>query len=265
MVQLIPQESLADMLGSQIGQGLGQGFQGGISNAIQSFNEQKKTRGALSGLEPLFKQAGIDFTPEDREAFVKSGLPPEIAANFAQNIFRSKEASRLKEQQLAEKQRIAQKEEQESLKKQEGLQNTFNELGNMVIENQPGIGISPGTKIGLNRKGVENRNKFNSLRTRIEGALVPLVNKGALSKERFKFILDNVPLASDSQRSIVGKLKGLGIALSEDGIPIDTSILEGFGEKAEKSAEPQSEVPTAVNPRTGQKLILKDGKWQVQR
>lgn len=107
-----------------------------------------------------------------------------------------------------------------------GLQNVFSNMSNMLAKNLPGIGISADTTAGINRKGVENRTAFDSMRARIEAALLPMVNKGTLAKPRFDFIMEQIPKASDSQRSIAGKLRGLSSALSEEGFPIDTSILD---------------------------------------
>lgn len=237
-----------------INQALGQGAAKGLQDSLAEFQQQKKSRTALAGLKPLFNQAGVQFSPEEEEAFISSGLDPSIAAAVAANIYKQKHAQAQQE-----------KLEVEKSKKQEGLQNTFNEIGDMVANNLPGIGISPGTALGINRQGVQNRNKFNSMRVRIEGALLPLVNKGALSKERFKFMLDNIPKASDSQRAIVGKLQGLATALSEEGVPIDTSVLEKIAFNEEEKVEEKLEEKIAINPKTGKKLILKDGKWQSLR
>lgn len=254
--ELMGNPSFGSQIGRALGSGLGAGIGQGISQSIEGFQRQKQGRAALEGIKPLLKQAEFDISPEDEEAFVKSGLDPSILTNFATNLYSQKQKKKKEEQDQAEQ-----------AKKQEGLQTTFNELSQMVKENAPGIGISPGTKLGINRQGVQNRNRFNTLRTRIEGALIPLVNKGSLSKERFKFILDNIPKASDSQRSIVGKLQGLATALSEDGVPIDTSILGeiDFNKDEPSQVAEKSEFPIAINPKTGQKLILKDGKWQNLR
>lgn len=104
-------------------------------------------------------------------------------------------------------------------------QDVFNEMAQAVSDDEAGIGVSPLTFVGADRKGVENRNKFNSMRARLESILVPMVNKGNLSNTRFKFIMEQIPAGSDSQRAIVGKLHGLAKALADSDIPIDTSAL----------------------------------------
>lgn len=104
-------------------------------------------------------------------------------------------------------------------------QEVFNEMAGMVSGDEAGIGVSPLTFLGLDRSGVENRNKFNSMRARMESILVPMVNKGNLSNTRFNFIMEQIPKASDSQRAIAGKLQGLSKALQDSGIRIDTSAL----------------------------------------
>lgn len=110
-------------------------------------------------------------------------------------------------------------------RQQHPAQEVFNEMAQMLSNDESGIGVSPLTAIGVNRKGVENRNKFNSMRSRMESILVPMVNKGNLSNTRFNFIMEQIPKASDSQRAIAGKLQGLSKALGDTGIKIDTSAL----------------------------------------
>lgn len=251
--ELMGQPSVGGQIGKALGGGFGQGISQGITQQLEDFQRKQKSRQALTGLKPLFEQAGLQFTPDEEEEFVNSGVDPAIAGAMAANIYKQKHAQAQQERAEAEKS-----------KKQEGLQNTFNELGEMVVNNLPGIGISPGTSLGINREGVQNRNKFNSMRVRIEGALLPLVNKGALSKERFKFMLDNIPKASDSRRAIVGKLQGLASALSEEGVPLDASFLENI-DFGEPKSEKEESFPQAINPKTGQKIIFKGGKWQLHR
>ena len=61
----------------------------------------------------------------------------------------------------------------------------------------------------LTEKGREDRAEFDTLGASIEAALLPLLNKGVLSKSRFEFILKNIPNSKDTIGKIKGKIKAL--------------------------------------------------------
>jgi hypothetical protein len=146
----------------------------------------------------------------------------------------------LEKQKLSEKEQtdIRKEQRQETAKKRQevaekserqgNIQKTFNVASSLLAKNTPGVGVSPGAFTGLSRKAIEGRNTFNTLKGKFESILLPMVNKGTLAKERFNFILSQIPDASDSQRAIAGKLRGLAESLSEEGFPIDTKILDSI-------------------------------------
>ena len=163
-----------------LAQALGRTFGNIGTGAAEGYGQAQENK----GISALLEQYGIP--PEQAKVISNSGLEAKdiISNNDKFKAEKSDEAKEL-------------------------TQGVLDEMASMLAQNKQGIGISPLTKIGVNRKGVENRNYFNAMRPRIEGQLLPLVNKGALSKPRFDFIMENIPKASDSQRAIRGKLKAL--------------------------------------------------------
>jgi hypothetical protein len=73
--------------------------------------------------------------------------------------------------------------------------------------------------------------EFNTLRASVEAALLPLVNKGTLAKERFNYILSNIPTANDTIATQRGKMKALS---REFGLEVP------FGQKEEKVSASKS-------------------------
>lgn len=217
--------------GSELGRALGSGASRGLSEAIEGYQQRKASEKQLSGLLPLLKEAGIDFGTEDQEAFLKSGISPDKLLPFAASMAKQKQ-ERLEgeaQQQVAEK------------SKAQG-QRVFDIATKMLKQNLPGIGISPTTKTGLNRQGVQNRALFNTLRSKFEATLLPMVNKGTLAKERFNYIMSLIPKADESQRSIAGKLFALGEELGYDTselsqIPWAKKTIEKIGIEEEPDGE----------------------------
>jgi|SRR5665213_2871004 len=222
MVQIIPANpSFGTLLAQHLGQAgvdIGQGFLQGQQN------KQKR-----SGISTLLQQYGI--TPEQAQQISGSGIE-------AKDV-------------LAHGDKLNPQNPQQAA--QQSTQTVFNEMSALLAGNAPGIGVSPLTKVGLNRKGVENRAYFDTMRARFEATLLPLVNKGALSKARFDYILSNIPKASDSQRAIYGKLK----ALSKD-LNLDPSALEAVPFKEEDASGMSSnKIPKSSfqKPSSGNVLV----------
>lgn len=216
---------LAQHLGSAIGN-IGQGYLEG---------QQQKQRRA--GTSTLLQQYGI--TPEQADQIAKSGIE-------ARDI-------------LAHAEKLTPQGQQ----RQDQTQNVFNEMASLLASNAPGIGIAPFTAIGTSPKGAENRAYFDTMRARFEAALLPLVNKGALSKERFNYILSNIPKASDRQRVIYGKLKALANDLN-----LDPSALQNvpFAEE-DRTGMSSKKIPSSsfAKPSSGYVLVQPpDGSDPVQ-
>lgn len=192
MVTLLPERPKKPSFAEQLGSVLGSEMGGLAENFAAKMAERKSQKDENRALKEML---GVDF----------EGLSAPFKERLASELFKRYEPGRGQESENP-------------------AQGVFNEMSRMVAQNLPGIGIS--LTGGIGPEASENRAMFNSMRSRLEGALLPLVNKGALSKERFNFILDQIPKASDRQRTIVGKLRGLSQALGESGMPIDTDILD---------------------------------------
>lgn len=184
--------------GGQAGQALGVGISQGINSSLSQMLESKKNQRQLSSIGKM-----LGIPEEDMQSFISSGIPPETAIKAAKVSQGNRSTSGT-------------------------VQGSFDAMAQMVKQDLSGIGISPFTAVGADRSGVQNRAMFNSMKSSIESALLPRVNKGALSKPRFDFILSQIPDASDSQREIVGKLAGLSNALNEEGIPLNTDVLQSI-------------------------------------
>lgn len=232
--------------GEQLGANLGQGFSQGLGVKLAQLHEQKANARKLQGLAPILEQLGIP--KESMEQLIQSGLSPEAIAPFAKLLGEG------------------------GVKKTSApIQGVFDTMSTLIKENAPGIGIAPLTKIGANREGVQNRAKYKSMRGKIESILLPLQSKGALTGPRFEFILSQIPKGDESQREQVGKLQGLAESLSEEGLPIDTSILDSIEwakSKSDKKTKPSSgssEEFVLMNTPKGPKRIPKSKVISAQQ
>lgn len=209
---LQPNPGFGSQLGQSLGSGLGQGFQQGVGQ----YFEQKKNKSALEGLRPIFKELGIEGA--DFDTLKNSGIDPKIvgaiAGQMGQRLAKEKETFRNDE-----------KIKQEKIDTQDELQGVFDELSDSLIEKKPGIGWSLKPFLG-NDEALENRGKFKALSGSLEGALLPLVNKGALSQKRFDYIIGLIPDGTERVATQKGKLKGLAKTLSRQGIKLNVDRLE---------------------------------------
>lgn len=189
--------------GSQLGQMLGSGVGQGLSQGISAYFQNKQRKSALEGLTPIFEEMGLQ--PQQIQTLVQSGLgiPESIEALKTLSAFRSKK-------------------KEESLSK-ENIEGAFHRLWDLSDE----IGWSPlPAGASLN---AEKRSEFESNKGALVGALREMVNRGALTNQKFQYITEKL-LPSHSDRTVTkrGKLKGiartLGIELpSEKNEPEDIS------------------------------------------
>jgi hypothetical protein len=219
-------------------QGLGKGLSQGIPQGMQSLAQGLQAhRQNIQENEAIKRLTGQDV----------SGLSPEMKQAFLQRIT----ADQAKQQQQM----------QEKKETQSGIQTVINDMGSMIKRNLSGIGVSPLTAAGLSPEGAEHRAAFDSMRFKLESTLLPLVNKGSLAKPRFDFILSLIPKGNERQRVQVGKLRGLAKELGQEGLPIDTSVLDEIPWASEhlKSNKPFEGTKkifggkkiTLTNPKTG--------------
>lgn len=247
MVQVLPYvPSFLEQITPHINQAIG-----GISEGYQKHKASQQLRNLLSPPQQIPTQNGaegnmpsqnvqvpqqnINRTPvENLQIFqaAEKAVGPLAAKSLVDSLLQQQKLSGKEDAEIRSEERKVQAEEKKGLhekkERQGNIQKTFNVASSLLAKNTPGVGISPGAATGLSRKAVEGRSTFNTLKGKFESILLPMVNKGTLAKERFNFILSQIPDASDSQRAIAGKLRGLAETLSEEGFPIDTKILNSI-------------------------------------
>ncbi len=96
MVQLIPQESLADMLGSQLGQGLGQGLQQSLGHAVESYHKEKE----LKSTEQNLIDRGYPAQLARLAAVATKGGQTEILKNLLEQGMRQGQIGGFPQQQM---------------------------------------------------------------------------------------------------------------------------------------------------------------------
>lgn len=254
--ELMGAPSFGGELGKALGGGVGQGISQGLQQSLASFNQQKKSRSALEGLKPLFKQAGIELSPEDEEMFVNSGIDPQIAANLAGNIYKQKSAQQAEQQKLTREREETTKKETEE---QRDWENTFQTLEDKL----PYVGAPIGKAFLKNipwSKAAEEREAYDVAAFQLERYARNAHTKGTLSKGVYESLLSKLPSSKLSQAQNRGRIKEWKKVLVKKGdLPKDFNL----GEKESKSSESSQEKgPIAVNPQTGEKLILRGGQWQ---
>lgn len=208
--------ALQKMLNPQLAMGNGSGEMSPMQNMQNAAVQSQIDPSKIMQIYDLAEQA---VGPQAAQQLSQAYLTSQKSAEKEQSDIRKEQ----RQQQIKEKQ-----ETKDKVEHQANIQKTFNVASSLLAKNTPGVGISPGAVTGLSRKAVEGRNTFNTLKGKFESILLPMVNKGTLAKERFNFILSQIPDASDSQRAIAGKLRGLAETLSEDGFPIDTKVLDSI-------------------------------------
>ena len=234
MVQVLPYvqtplEQLTPYINQAVGQvGKSLAQRSALRN-LQEYHKARQSQGSYNSAQTQIEDLDpIEFAQEVKMA-QKAGIDPVVYSNtiLSNQKAHQKESSEIRKEErkvLAEQKKAT----EEKREHQGNIQKTFNVASSLLAKNTPGVGISPGAATGISRKAVEGRNTFNTLRGKFESILLPMVNKGTLAKERFNFILSQIPDAADSQRAIAGKLRGLAETLSEEGFPIDTKVLDSI-------------------------------------
>lgn len=272
-------ESGQDLINRSLGEGVSEGLQKSLAN----YQQQKKSRAALSGLKPLFKQAGLDFSPEEEEQFISSGIDPNIAASFAANIYKQKEASKASNQAAQAKTQEAlmkqQAAEQEKEQEYEGFQNAFDSLDDLLpyAGQLWGKSLGAGDSFPINRKAIEKREQFDKLGIWLTDKVYTHFNKGTMSDAKLELIKEEMaPRVKLSERANRGRINALktianlpsDISKSElnkvinDQLKEVRKIPEGVPSKEAKEKYPEG---TIIENDAGEELIRKGGKWQPVR
>lgn len=208
-----------NILAGGLGQGVGQGVQTGISNAMESAALQKalgmvpQNAGLMEQLQAL-----SGASPEGRNFALQNFVAPQQAAQAKQAEHqRAIELENIKQQgRIEAAQARAGKAVKGEIPPQQRalLQDSYDRMTELL--NQGNLGKAWLSKAGLNRSGVEQRAEFDGLRVSLESIIKDMVSKGVLAKDRFNFMLENIPEADDSDRVIKGKLAAIGRELGLD-------------------------------------------------
>lgn len=197
-----PNQSGLDLVLGEIGKGAATGLQ----DQLGRFHNEKK----LTGLLPLLEKSGLNLDENQKRAFVKSGLDPEKVVQISAALGKQQEAKKEKEEKIAEE--------------KQKLQDTFSRM--VELARSPNIGIRTTPQQFLGGKAQEEQSEFTSLKAELVGALREMVNRGALTNQKFKYITEKLlPEHNDRQAKIRGKLKGiaqvLGVDPEEVGLSLD--------------------------------------------
>lgn len=201
------QPRTSELLARQLGQSAGQGIQ----KALSDFNVKKQNRNALAGLQPLFKQAGIEFSPEEQEQFLGSGLNPEVAGKFAVDIAKQRASEREAGQKAFADRQKQLFEQQEKQREEQGFQNVFDELEELFAYGGMDFpGMKSGTIWGLNREAVEKREELDKLGFWVADKVYTHFNKGTVTDKKFNEIKKELaPNSKLSERKNRGRMRAL--------------------------------------------------------
>lgn len=298
MVQVLPAEqNFGSMLGQAIGSGLQRGGEAGLTNLMDQYFSQKKQQQESSALQKVLGDIpeGAPFDVKFK-ALMTAPVGIESKKLALENLvnFEKTQQARLENLQKSEKEEkeaalthrafkeagfkmpekhipgtpasvytslaSKQKEMEKEVNKdalREGMLRTLDlvkERGSAY----PYAGVIPKA---FSAKQREIRSEIDSLKGLFESALMPLVNKGTLAKERFKFILSLLPQSDDTEATIRGKLKGLRRTLKaevpelEDIVPEYTAKKEKVNIQMKKRTSPEGKVHM-INPETNESFFV---------
>jgi len=219
MVQVIPQgPSLAELLGGGIGAGVQTGLQGKMELMQKLKLEEQKQKqtqdliGSLFGGQEQIEQPAEGQAPDVAGAGAQDTQLERIATNpqammqmAAQNPQMAAQIQNMYGNLIARR-----KEERKAglitPETKERMADTFQRQEELMKEGNIGLGISA---LKLTPKHREARAEFNTLSSSIEAALLPMLNKGVLSKPRFDYIMSLLPKATNTLATNRGKIKAL--------------------------------------------------------
>jgi hypothetical protein len=121
------------------------------------------------------------------------------------------------------------------------------------------VGMRKTISAQFSEQGRQDRAEFDTLSASIEAALMPLVSKGTLAKDRFKYIMSLLPKATDTIGGIKGKIKALKRELQV----IDQESPQSSENSTENTEKKELQIgQTATNPKTGVKIEWTGSNWR---
>jgi len=221
MVQIIQQQpSLAELLGAGMGAGISTGIQNKLDLMLkEKANQQQMERlGQMLGFDQPEELVETTDIAEGEEAPKKTALEQRETQleKLATNPMAMMELAQSNPQVANQIQSMytnllnRRKEERKvgfvTPETQTRMTDVLSRQLDLLKDKNIGFAMTP--KL-LTEKGREDRAEFDTLGASVEAALLPLLNKGVLSKSRFDYILGNIPRSSDTIGKIKGKIKAL--------------------------------------------------------
>lgn len=221
----LPNTGIGEALGAGIGQGVSAGLQGLLGSYFKErqqarqldqlskalgFTAQAATTPDINNQMPIEETSGSSPQVSNIERIATN---PEVMTRLAAiNPNMASQVQKMYENQLA-REKFAFEKEKEQRKRglvtpeaKERITDVFQRQEELLKRGNIGLGSYP--KL-LTEAGREDRAEFDTLGAAIESQLLPLLNKGVLSKPRFDYLLKNIPSSSDTQAKIRGKIKAL--------------------------------------------------------
>ncbi len=288
----MPEErpGLMSLLAQSLGSGLGEGVAGGIQQQLKRSALDKMLSNINPNMSPkerLLTVAGSDaetqpliqnyFDQQDLQRQQQEKLQREAASQQQKNAFELQKQERAHEFKVIENQRreeakainSAQKIKKNSpagkLDEEEkvGVQKTFDRMANLLGQGRLGNPITTGGP--LNRQRQEDMAEFDSLNIQLESIAKEMVSKGVLAKDRFKFMIDNLPNAANSDRENKGKLKAVAQILGLDVKELNKELSSRKNiPKVFKSGPPPADKFNGriiTNPETGERMQSNGSEW----
>lgn len=229
MVQILPQQpSLGELLGSGLASGVQTGLQGKMQLmnqlALEEQKQQMKDEGMQNLLSSLGLGGGVQEQPsmQQQESQAQQQVSPEqnnemqlekIATNPALMLNLANKNPQMATQiqsmysNLLAKRKEEKKDEFVTPKTQERLKSVFQRQSELMKGGNIGMAKTPSAM--LTEKGREDRAEFDTLSSSIEAALLPLVSKGTLAKQRFEYLMSLLPKSRNTLAANRGKIKAL--------------------------------------------------------
>lgn len=216
----IPQAGLLEALGTGLGRGLETGVQSGLQGLIQGEQQklkQQATTDLLSSLgfgapypteSEVSHEVAMGDIIEQQESQLKKVATniPLMTRLASENPAMASQIEKMYSNLLT-KEKEERKTQFVTPETQKRLGDVFKRQEELMEEGHIGL-WTPGI-LKITPKAREARAEFNTLSSSIEAALLPLVSKGTLAKQRFNYIMSLLPKASDTVAKNKGKIKAL--------------------------------------------------------
>lgn len=296
--QFQQQPGLLDMLAQSAGSGLGEGVASGIQQHVKNAVLEKALSKVKPNMSALERQRVLGGAGPEAEPYINSIFQQEAAQNklqqeqeFERQKLEAQNRNKLEQEEIRNRNKLQQEEaknknriEIEQIKaaskvkkggpasklpeeEKAGVQQTFDRMTDILKEGRLGSAILTGGT--FNRQRQEDAAEFDALNIQLESIAKEMVSKGVLAKDRFKFMIDNLPNSADSDRKNQGKLKAISKILG-----LDASQLYSKENSKEKKFEPGQALekfPSAssiganaiiTDNETGQRFISDGKTWK---